>query len=134
MQNTRTSYKTKQKDLILDFLRERESEHVTADMIVESLKGEVGKTTIYRNLDKLVKQGVVLKYDMPNGMSACFQYSDRLKENTNYHFLCTQCGEITHVNCNFFDKLTLHMEKEHGFWFDSIRTVFHGCCENCMSK
>ncbi len=134
MKSTRGSYKTRQKDLILDFLQEKNNQHVTVDMIVESLKGEVGKTTIYRNLDKLVNQGVVLKYDMPNGMSACFQYADKTEQHTHHHFLCVQCGQIIHVNCNFIDKLSIHMEKEHGFWFDSIKTVFYGCCENCIPK
>ena len=50
------SYNTKQSKMVFDILLENKDRHLTADEIFEKLRksGEsVGKTTIYRHLEKL---------------------------------------------------------------------------------
>ena len=55
----REQYKTKQREAILQYLIQNKNKHISVDNIVEHLKkagDAVGKTTVYRYLDILVRQ------------------------------------------------------------------------------
>lgn len=54
----REQYKTKQREAILQYLIQNKDKHINVDNIVEHLKKKgaaVGKTTVYRYLDVLVR-------------------------------------------------------------------------------
>ncbi|MEG1541709.1 MAG: transcriptional repressor, partial [Oscillospiraceae bacterium] len=58
-------YSTKIYNAIMGFLRENQERAVTASDVYEHLVTEsekVNKTTVYRNLDRLVSDGTLLKY------------------------------------------------------------------------
>lgn len=116
-------------------LRENKHRHVTVEMIADYLmdKGDsVGQTTIYRNLDNMVKNGAVLKFIAPEGMYACYQY---LEQNDDHpdgcHLVCTDCGRMTRLDCNYLNQFTVHILEEHGFNLDSARTILYGKCQRC---
>ncbi len=69
-------YHTRQKRLILACLREsRTNTHVENILGYLRENGEtVGQTTVYRYLDKLVQNGVILKYIGLDANSASYQY------------------------------------------------------------
>ena len=52
MKNTRN---TKQKRIVLDYLEKHKNRHITIEEIQKELDGEVGTTTIYRIINKLVE-------------------------------------------------------------------------------
>ena len=63
--NNRGKYKTKQRELILDYLVDNKNRHVTVDEIIDYTKqsgSPVGKTTAYRYIDELEQKGIVRKY------------------------------------------------------------------------
>lgn len=128
-------YKTKQKDLILQSMQNLPNQHITAEALAALLRegGEdIGLATVYRNLDKLVQEGLVLKYTLPNGMRACYQYMDNCKTaHLHFHLLCTQCGNIQHLECGEMDELAAHMLAQHHFTLDDKKTVFYGICATC---
>ncbi|MBU5425951.1 transcriptional repressor [Tissierella pigra] len=131
----RKSYNTKQKKLIISYLQENKDRHVTVEMIADYLnnKGEsVGQTTIYRNLDKLVKDGIVLKFIEPEDMRSHYQYLEKSYDNSDYyHLICVGCGQGVRLNCNHINELTIHMQEKHGFNLDRDRTILYGYCEEC---
>ena len=55
------TYNTKQKERILNIIKEKHQEFTIKD-IYEVLKEEVGLTTIYRLVDKLVSENKISKY------------------------------------------------------------------------
>lgn len=127
-------YKTKQKELILDFLVTNKDRHVSAEELVDNLKSSgnsVGKSTVYRQLDKLVLQGYVRKFFVEEGIGACYQYCDGSKCNEHYHLKCLQCGKLFHVKCNYLDTISTHVGNTHKFIIDNSKTVLYGICENC---
>lgn len=129
------SYNTRQGGLILSLLRSQPGKHFTADDIIAELaeKGmPVGKATVYRHLDKLVKQGVVRKYIAAEGQSACFEFIDGDGAcNEHYHLKCSQCGRLIHTECEYLDEVARHILEHHGFVISPEKTVFYGCCDNC---
>lgn len=131
------NYKTKQRETILSALQRAPGGHVTAELLAEQLRAggaEVGLATVYRNLDKLVCEGMVLKYSLPGGQRACYQYlGEAGEENHHSHLICTECGGVTHLSCGAVDEFAAHLGAEHGFALDRQRTVLYGHCAACAS-
>ena len=128
------SYKTKQREIILDFIIRNKDRHITADELLEHLKAEgnsVGKSTVYRYLEKLVQEGKLKKYYLEEGMSACYQYADGENCCEHYHFKCKVCGELFHVECGELKGLSEHIFEHHGFLIDLSKTIIYGVCKKC---
>lgn len=132
-------YKTKQRANILNYLKENNEKHITAENIIDYFKKmgtPIGKSTIYRYLDNLVEENIVRKYVTPEtGVAACFQYiNNQDKCNSHYHMKCTKCGILIHLDCDEINELSNHIFKEHKFRLDTCKTVLYGTCEECFSK
>jgi Fur family ferric uptake transcriptional regulator len=127
-------YNTKQRDFLTGFFRSNPGECFTIEETFRrAVDGGVtiGRTTVYRNLGKLARDGVILKHILPSG-GACFQYLDSgAEDGEHYHLFCTVCGNVTHLECGHLNGLSKHMSKEHGFCFDKQKTVFYGRCGKC---
>lgn len=130
-----TSYATKQGGLILAVLENEPGRHFTADDIMKMLSdggNAVGKATVYRHLDKLIKQGRVRKYIVDEGSSACFEYiGEEHSCHEHYHLKCSVCGKLLHVRCEYLDEVAEHILGHHGFVISPEKTVLYGICENC---
>lgn len=131
----KSKYNTRQGELILKCLQDHKNEHVTADKIFGYLKAQgasVGQTTVYRNLDRLVKEGSVVKYTGAEGLSACYQYISHGECCTaHYHLVCAECGEVIHLQCDYLDEMTAHLLAHHHFSLDKFKTVIYGLCRRC---
>ena len=117
---TKAPYQTKQMKQILAYLQTIEGTHVTAADVCSYFKEQginVGTTTVYRNLEKMVEQGLVAKYNVDGTSSACFEYLGAEK--------------LIHLHCEDVVKLEQHLMDSHGFRMDPCRTVFYGICEEC---
>lgn len=129
------NYKTKQRDLILQAMQQEAGRHFTAEALADTLRqrgAEVGLATVYRNLDKLVGEGVVLKYTLPDGMKACYQYMGGCGAQPSHcHLVCSGCGEVEHLSCNEVDALAQHLTGSHAFVLDRQKTVLYGRCAHC---
>lgn len=131
-------YSTKQGSVILDYLKRNKEQHLTAEDISARLKEQgasVGQTTVYRHLDKLVRQGAVMRYAGTDGQSACYQYMDCCDEgHAHYHLVCADCGKMSHLECEHMDEMTTHLLEHHQFSVDRFRTVIYGLCKACAGK
>ena len=133
-------YKTKQMTELLTFLKSVQGSHVTVNDICAyfQTKGlSIGTTTVYRQLEKMVKEGLVAKYIVDGTSSACFEYIGS-HEGDNpeacYHCKCETCGKLIHLRCNEVESLKQHMMEHHSFEMDSLRTVFYGVCSECKKR
>lgn len=124
----KNNYNTKQKSLILDYLMKKNA-HATACEITAALKSSVSTATVYRQLQKLVDDGIVKKY--VTGGSALYQYGG-LNCSDHFHLKCTKCNTLYHVDCSFLSELSIHVLKHHSFCVDKHKTVMYGLCENCV--
>lgn len=138
---TRAKYSTKQKEILLDFFKQKPGVHLSAGDVIEHLKkegAEIGKATIYRNLESLVSDGVIAKFKIDEDSPACFVYlaphEHKGDEEDCYHCKCSKCGKIIHVSCEDVKALQEHFLDEHSFKIDLKRTVFYGVCGDCSSS
>ncbi|MGN0545214.1 MAG: Fur family transcriptional regulator [Acutalibacteraceae bacterium] len=131
-------YNTKQGDLISALLRESRGEHLTAEDIARALEVRgcaVGRSTVYRHLEKLTREGSVRKFVLHDGESACYQFvGDGHHCRDHYHLKCSECGKLLHVECSYLDKLAAHVLEHHGFTLSAENTVLYGICAECAER
>lgn len=132
------SYKTVQKEMIVDFFKSNPNQHLTikeVERYLNSKQQNVGLTTIYRCVDKLVKENVLKKYIVDNNSSACFAYqNESCHEKEHYHLKCDVCNTLYHLDCEVITSFQQHMLEHHGFEINPHRTVYYGTCKNCQIK
>ncbi len=128
------AYKTKQSEIVLSYLKENSDSHLTANAIAMALSSQnVGKTTVYRHLEKLCRDGAVRKYILEEGDSACYQYIGDSTCHSHFHLKCLNCNKLLHLECDHLSEIETHINAHHNFKVDSSRTVFYGICEECAS-
>lgn len=133
-----TNYKTKQKTAILQCVEQMGDKHFTIDIVCEKLssKGDsAGRTTVYRHLESLTKEGILRKFVMPQGESACYQYvGEHVACHEHFHLKCEKCGNLIHMQCEEMNSIAEHIKSHHGFVLDPLKTVIYGICEDCALR
>ena len=135
--NRRQKYNTKQRETLIGYLKTVPGVHVTAADVCEYFKASgtaIGQSTVYRQLENLVDEGIVNKYIIDANSPACFEYvaPDSHEEcDVCFHCKCEKCGRLIHMHCEELEGLSEHLSDEHGFKIDPARTVFYGICEQC---
>ncbi len=132
----KSTYKTKQQELLLSYLKKQGSVHFTAEDVrrhFASKEISIGIATIYRQLEKLVAEGKVQKYFIDEHSAACFQYVAEScpHDEEHFHLKCEKCGVLVHLECDELSEIKKHLEEEHGFSINPFRTVLYGLCEKC---
>ena len=125
----RDYYNTKQKDKIIEAIKNQEYEFTIKD-IYKELKGQVGLTTIYRITDKLIEEGIINRYLSKRNITY-YQYLKECSEENHFYLKCDKCGELVHVDCNCIEKLSSHIIKTHGFVLQKKNTILTGICKKC---
>lgn len=125
-----SSYKTQQKDIILGIIKKQKHEFTIKD-IYESIKEEVGLTTIYRSVDKLVEEGRLNK-TISSDNTTYYQYLEECNEENHFYLKCDKCGNLIHVDCDCIEELTNHILKNHKFKPNKSHIIIEGICNNCI--
>lgn len=131
-----TGYKTKQAEILLRFFIENAGSHFTASEIETHLavNGEkLGKSTVYRRLDRLVEEGLVRRFVADDAKSCCYQYAGNAECKNHFHLKCYRCGELLHVECDYLDRMQEHIFEHHGFTVDREKITLCGVCEKCRN-
>lgn len=129
----KTNYNTEQRKLIEEYLIVNQDKFVNVEEILEYMKEsnqKVGETTIYRYLNTLEKNEH-LRTEIKNH-TKYYQYI--LNECCNhFHLKCKKCGKTIHLDCEDFEEVNKHIQKEHKFKLDH-NTIIYGLCEKCDKK
>lgn len=130
-----TSYATVSRRKILEILKECQDRTVTASEIGAMLREQdspVNITTIYRYLDRLEKDGTVLRYPSEQNGQALYQYAEQDGHCRDHlHMKCVKCGRIYHLDCDFMEEIAEHIRKDHGFSLQCRNSILYGVCRDC---
>ncbi len=135
-----SQYKTKNRNLLFEYFEEKGYEHFTVSDVSAFFdqKGQhMGVTSIYRQLEKMVDEGIVNKYIIDGTSSACFEYvgNNIHHEHENcFHCKCEKCGKLIHIQCDDLNELKNHLLQHHDFVLNPLRTVFYGLCQECAKR
>lgn len=130
------TYNTRQKKIIEKFLKKNITTQFTCEEISEKLKNEgtpVSKTTVYRYVENLTKDGKVRKITGGGCKSAHYQFIDEeMNCHSHIHLKCLKCGEFIHLGCEFMSGVSEHIYEHHRFRVDNSKSVLYGLCEKCI--
>ena len=136
--DSRLKYRTKQREILLGYLETVPGVHITAGDVCEYFKSQgapIGQSTVYRQLESLVDEGLINKYIIDGNSPACFEYvgeGSHRDAEVCFHCKCKKCGKLIHLQCDELEEIQTHLFTEHCFKMDPKRTVFYGLCEDCM--
>ena len=134
-EKVRGEYMTRGYFLVRDVLIHAKGAHLSSDDVYETLRGQgekVGRTTVYRQLDRLVSEGRVRRTVADRGGN-CYSYiTDGCAEH--YHMVCKSCGKMAHLSCDQVEELFHHIKTHHGFSIDPCQTVLYGRCAACCRE
>lgn len=129
-------YKTNSRIKIMEYLMESKERAVSVSDIASHMKEQhcsVNVTTIYRYLDKLEKDGNLIKYAAEKGDKTTYQYVEREhKCDEHLHLKCVKCGAVIHLDCCFMAEISRHIAEDHGFALQCRNSVIYGLCSQCQ--
>ncbi|MCR5546129.1 MAG: transcriptional repressor [Lachnospiraceae bacterium] len=134
----KNEYKTKSRNLIIEYLKAHSDERFTARDIVEALskdEASVNRSTIYRNLERLSQEGKLVRYKETDVAATCYQFSEGHEAcHTHMHAQCEECGKIFHLKNDVFKSASKKLQSEYGLEIDYGKTVIMGICDDCKKK
>lgn len=88
---------------------------------------QINLVTIYRILERFVRDGIVYQADFRNG-KAHFEY----QPHHHHHITCTECGRMEAVRtCAEVEKHIAGIEMDHFDTIESHVLEFFGRCKQC---
>lgn len=121
---------SKQRELILKTVVE-DNVHPTADAVFAFLKSnhpDLSLATVYRNLNLLAKNGLLLKIAVPNGPD---HFDGTLVPH--YHMLCEECGTMVDIPQAYVPQFDAEVGKKTGCRINRHSILFYGICKQCSS-
>ncbi len=107
--------------------------HLSVDDIEGELRGRgerIGKATIYRTLDLLVRSRLAEEHDFGEGFK---RYEHRLSNHPIHeHMICVECGTVTEFESDELYRVENRVRSEFGFVPVRRRLEIYGLCKACQ--
>jgi Fur family transcriptional regulator, stress-responsive regulator len=106
--------------------------HVSADAVVETVRGEIGSISVqavYDALAALTDRGL-LRRIQPAGSPA--RYETRVGDN-HHHLICRVCDRMVDVDCAVGDPPCLTAAEDFGYEIEEAEVVYWGRCPDCVA-
>jgi Fur family ferric uptake transcriptional regulator len=107
--------------------------HLSVEDIESALRERderIGKATIYRTLDLLVRSRLVEEHDFGEGFK---RYEHRLSGRPIHeHMICVECGTVTEFESNELYRIENRVRSEYGFAPVRRRLEIYGLCKACQ--
>ena len=109
--------------------------HLSVEDIEGALKGHgerIGKATIYRTVEILVRSGLVKEHDFGEG----FKRYEHLfgHQPTHDHLICTSCSEVIEFQSPEILRLQEETARRNGFLPARHRLEIYGLCASCQAR
>jgi Fur family transcriptional regulator, ferric uptake regulator len=123
---------TDQRRAILSVI-ETANKHLDASQILrkaQKLDPSVDRSTVYRTLGLLKRQGMIDELDLMH-LKGEGHYYERKLGRDHVHIACLSCGKITEFVSERFDALKRQLEQECRFHILVARLEVGGYCSAC---
>lgn len=125
---------TQQREVVADIVFSSER-HLSVEDIEAQLResGErIGKATVYRTLDLLVKSKLVEEHDFNEGFK---RYEHRLSRQPEHeHLICLECGAVAEFTSDKIQEIQSAVASDHGFRPTRHRLEIYGLCASCQEQ
>lgn len=119
---------TIQRRIVLNTVMEL-ANHPTPENVYEEIRrkgGTLSRSTVYRNLKVLQKNGQLKKLDIPG---SSIRYDGNLSAHN--HIFCTVCGKIGDISCDEKNTEVSLPQATDGWSISGNYSVFFGLCPDC---
>ena len=130
-ENNVTPRMTRQCRLILDELTDN-TNHPTAADIYQAVRRKlpnISLGTVYRNLEKLVKLGRIVRLETGEGKS---RYDFELRDH--HHVLCIHCGQLQDILSVELNSIMDTVTRNTRYRILNTRIQFRGVCPVCQKS
>ncbi|HEX2093689.1 MAG TPA: Fur family transcriptional regulator [Longimicrobiaceae bacterium] len=125
---------TQQREVVADVVF-NSTEHLSVEDIETRLRmrGErIGKATIYRTMEILVRSGLVEEHDFGEGFKRYEHLFGQQPEHE--HLICTHCGKVTEFQTPEVIRIQDEVAHRHGFLPTRHRLEIYGICADCQAS
>lgn len=108
--------------------------HVSVSDIERTLAEQdahVGKATVYRTLELLVRAGLIQEHDFGEGFK---RYEPLAARGYHEHLICVRCGRVAEFANERFARMSALIAEEHGFRHHHHRWEIYGVCGDCQRR
>jgi Fur family ferric uptake transcriptional regulator len=123
---------TRQRELIWAALVADPDRHLSAEELVERVRERlpsVNPSTVYRTLDLLVEEGLVLR----SRLGAERAFYEPAREHRHHHVVCERCGAVAHVHDEALGDLRQRVEETSGYALGPGELTLFGLCPDCRA-
>jgi len=127
-------YNTKPKEYILSFLKNHKNRRFSIKEMYDYIINEgynINLTTIYRNVNSLEKEGLLLKHQANDTSFATYQYVENKDCLAHFHFECIKCGRVSHLGAKETNDFLKLIKNKLYFTVEPQNTYIRGLCNNC---
>jgi Fur family ferric uptake transcriptional regulator len=119
---------TRQRRAIWEALTDADR-HISAEDVAALVPG-VNTSTVYRTLDRLADDGLVLRTDLGAGRA----YYEPAGEHAHHRVVCERCGSVAHLHAEALGDLAARIEADTGYALGVREISFFGLCANCRAS
>lgn len=109
------------------------AEHLSVEEIEARLRKaghRIGKATIYRTLDVLVRSRLVAEHNFGEGFK---RYEHRLsREPLHEHLICLECGKVIEFHSWEVQEVQARITADHEFKAIRHKLEIYGLCRECQ--
>ncbi len=132
------TYHSKYREWITQWFTAHPDDRLSAGALYSLMSSQgiqINTATVYRNLERLAGEGVLLSQKGPADTEVSYQYAAPDRSCAHHlHLVCRKCGRVSHLNCRFMDQISDHLLADHGFLIDCSASVISGLCAECQKS
>lgn len=131
---TEAGYKlTGPRRALAEAIARREKSFTAADILgdLERDHPDVGRATVFRTLDCLVKLGAIARVHLDSGAPAYAVCDDHEEGHHHDHLICSKCGAVVDLPFCPLDASLERLGREAGFRVFGHRLEVFGQCPDC---
>jgi len=120
---------TTQRQIILEELSKVKT-HPTASELYDMVRKRlprIGLGTVYRNLELMAENGMILKLEV-GGTQKRFDATT----DTHYHIRCSNCGKVDDIDTPVMDELVKEAASSSTYQVLGHHVEFTGICPSCQ--
>lgn len=117
--------------MIWEVLLAEPGRHLSAEDVVERVREQlpgVNTSTVYRTLEILVDDGLLLRTDLGGDRA----YYEPASDHLHHHVVCERCGKVTHLHDDTLGRLAERVEKDSGYRLAEREISLFGICPSCL--
>jgi Fur family ferric uptake transcriptional regulator len=112
--------------------------HMTAEEITAELRAlnyAVDRVTVYRNIERMLREGILLA-DLVPGRALRVALCSQPGKFHHHHIVCDVCGQVTEVDGCFladqWDTVSGEVRRRTGYKLNGHLMQYAGTCPSCL--